>query len=419
MLFKIHVLINPSLIGDKNQAQGIKTKIVQYYPSQNIEVNTWNDKNKDDLANLNDELKDKKSQHILISIGDHGLEALQNIHFDPNTKIVSIYASHQIFPALKKTIDRIHILALPTYVIDDQVRQDLAGTTIKWVPTLGVAHNLNQAELEQNYLNWQNDSQKPIQTHDNYLAVILGGDAPTPDKTMLYFTANEAKKLAQFLAQLYLKRNKPLLLITNSPRTGKHDPNTKLECKVHTSTTEEIIDATSQALLDELNLQGIPYQFFNYVENKSSAYQPILRAVQKQKDKSAILITGDSSSMITEGLDLLKDTPFFVADVGSMNVNHIKHVQSIHQAGLANHVHLNEQKQYDCTFSDITINAQNRETPAQCIATAVNLYLKNTHPFKLETHHETAGLLFFYKKPGEKETNQNHKKSVTSLVYNE
>ncbi len=64
------------------------------------------------------------------------MQALQKIKRTSNSKILSVYASHQVFPELKDTIDSIDILALPVHVIDHQVSLELSKPNLRLIPVV-------------------------------------------------------------------------------------------------------------------------------------------------------------------------------------------------------------------------------------------------------------------------------------------
>ncbi len=53
MQYRIHLLINAKFLGDKNQALGIKTKLVKQYGSAITQIKEWNDSKDEELVNLN------------------------------------------------------------------------------------------------------------------------------------------------------------------------------------------------------------------------------------------------------------------------------------------------------------------------------------------------------------------------------
>ncbi len=379
---RLHLLTNPTFLGEKNQALGIKTMLEKQYTLKIIETNAWDDSKNEELVALQ-ALIDAESdtQHILIATGDHGLEALQKFKHSANKNVLSVYSSHQIFPELKKAASYIDIAALPTHVIDQQIRSELSALNLRLIETVGVAHNVSVAELDEAYSNWQKESKAPIVPSENYIGVILGGDAPEPNGTMRYFTAKEATQLAKYLVELSKQNNNATLLITNSPRTGKYDPITQKEQKVHTG---ETLDETSKALLNELHLHKdtVQHQFFDFVSGNKSAYKPILGALQKNQNSIAV-VTGDSTSMVTEMTDSLIDKPLYIINVGSMNNSHKAHARSVNEAGYAHLVTLDD-KVHIVSPKENTLTKQKRVTAAESIAKTIgnSFLVVNTRPQK-------------------------------------
>lgn len=338
MQVRIHILA-PKLLGDKNQATGIKNalqKKLANEPVSKIETKEWDESKDIEYKELQRELASDAHKHVLIAVGDHGIQALQKIKKTRGPKFLTVYASHQLSLDLKKIISSIDILALPIHIKDSQFQKDLPKRNFKFVKTLGVAHCVYLEDLPQALLDWQKNSPQPIKLNKRYIGVLLGGDAPDADGAMRYLTKDDAKKLARFLVNLYIEKDKPTLLITNSPRTGKFNPETNEELKVHTGVS---IDETSQALLSELDKHNVKYQFFDFVTGKTSAYKAILGALHHSKD-SITVITGDSTSMVTEIVDSLADTPCYVVNVNSMSAAHQAHVRFVNKYGYAHMVDL-------------------------------------------------------------------------------
>ena len=190
-------------MGEKNQALGIKTMLEKQYAPKTIATKEWDDSKDEELVALQALIDTNTDmQHILIATGDHGLQALQQFKNAANKNVLSVYSSHQIFPELKKAASYIDVVALPTHVIDQQIRSELSAVNLRLIETIGVAHNINVGELDKAYSDWQKESKEPIVSSKNYIGVILGGDAPEPNGTMRYFTAKEATQLAKFLVGL-------------------------------------------------------------------------------------------------------------------------------------------------------------------------------------------------------------------------
>ena len=90
---KIHLLIHPKYLGDKNQALGIKTSLMKQLssdPEEKMEIKEWDESQDDCFERLTKEFStDYCSQHIMITIGDHGLRTLQQIRRQPAARYKS------------------------------------------------------------------------------------------------------------------------------------------------------------------------------------------------------------------------------------------------------------------------------------------------------------------------------------------
>lgn len=369
---KVHLLVHTDFLGDKNQALGIKSQLLRQLTS--IEAYEWNDQLPEQLVLLNTTIETESSyQHILIAIGSHGLTALKAINCFASQLLV-VYASHQVPKNLSDHLAYIDILALPEHVINESLVTILAQySRPQLLFTCGVAHNLDAASLQIALKNWQEEAKTPIQPHQQYIGVILGGDAPEADGTMRYFTAEESKKLAYFLKQLNEHNPQTTLLITNSPRTGQYDPIAHQKLITHTG---ESLDATTASLLQALDNYHIPYQFFDFISGQKSAYVPIL-ATLFQNPRNIGVITLDSTSMVTEMLDVLPENPLYVVHISSMNESHKAHGRSIENAENTYVTYLDQPLH---SVAPTGASRSQRITAAQKIADGIFQHLKDAPP---------------------------------------
>ena len=163
-----------------------------------------------------------------------------------------------------------------------------------------------------------------------YIGVVLSGDAPTPEGNQQLYTEANARELARYIAPLVKDRH---LLITNGPRTGKFDPATMAERKdVHRDGRG---DPVTQAFVDELAKAKIsPNQYtlldFQYGVNTNEMDQ-LLGAVRATKGE--MFVAGESTSSISESVDVLPKDAVIVYNTTSMNPVHKAHVDSELNAG--------------------------------------------------------------------------------------
>lgn len=302
-------------MGEYNQAQGIKNKLKNLLVYQNTTVieKEWHETRM--IVMLKETItKNKLAYHIVLGMGSHGLAMLREISSEiSHENIITIWAGHQIFTGLEDAINLFNLITLPSYAVNDDFQKKFIHSKTKLVKTYAVAHNMDYEQLDSELMQWKT----MIPKAKHYMGVILGGDADEKNGTMRCFEPNEAIKLANTLIALN-KENPTFFLISNSNRTGRYHPVTKEIMNHH---TKNMVDQTSQALLDALNKASIAYQFFNYTVNQSSAYKAILGQI-RQSTKNAILVTGDSSMMISEIVDLLPDNAIYIAKISSMNETH-------------------------------------------------------------------------------------------------
>ncbi len=301
---RFHLLTHPTkFVGDKNQLLGtLKAfKQITHFNLDAIETKEWNYTDADALANLQDEVSStKKIQHVILSSGEQGLKTLKNIRVDKS--VLSSWSAHQQFSEIKEISDKINILALPHYSIDETFRATLSKE-ILLVETMGVAHMVSQQGVAQAFSEWQL-TPAAIKKSDEYIAVVLGGDASVNGE-MKYFTKPEAEMLAEYVAELAIKNNAHVL-VTNSPRTR---------------------GGVAERFNNVLEANYISYQFFGFVPNTPSAYQPMLGALLANRENIAI-VTADSESMVAEMSYILKCT-LMLANVGSTRQIFFDHVKKM------------------------------------------------------------------------------------------
>lgn len=307
--------MHSSFMGEYNQAQGIKNKLKNLLVYQNTTVieKEWPETKM--VLMLKETIKkNKQDYHIVLGMGSHGLAMLREISNESSHEnIITIWAGHQIFAELDDGINLFNLITLPSYAVNDDFQRKFTHSKTKLVKTYSVAHNMDYQQLDSELKQWKT----MIPKAKHYMGVVLGGDADEKNGTIRCFEPNEAIKLANTLIALN-KENPTFFLITNSNRTGRYHPETKEIINYH---TENVADQTSQALLNALNKASIAYQFFNYTINQVSAYKAILGQI-KQSPQNAILVTGDSSMMISEIVDLLPDNAIYIAKISSMNETH-------------------------------------------------------------------------------------------------
>jgi hypothetical protein len=318
--------------GEKNQVLGIANALKKDLPDDTVQKE-FEPKDKETfLGDIRHNLTEAPhNKGIIIAAEADSIDVLTEIkRLNPHPNMVISHSSHQYTKNHAKLKDVANIVALPQYVVTDEILKEIESSHTKLIQTAGVPHNVSLNDIQEAYKN--NLSLIPVAA--NYLGVILGGDAETPNHEWRYYTAAEAQKLADYLA-LQVKDRNAHLLILNGPRTGKHNPLTGEV--IATSHRDGNGDAVTTAFVEALKNKGlIPAENFTLLDfqfGKPSAYSIVLGVLHATK--SPIFVAGESTSMVSETADCL---PGLVTAFhnGAMNQNHINHCASEQKSGRIN-----------------------------------------------------------------------------------
>jgi len=328
----IYLIKNPNYLGDYNQLLGISKKTKGYFNKHNISVNI-EEYNITELESLRYKMKtnNDKSTIIILSAGVYGIEAIKSLKSDHSIlhHILAIHVSHQILndkfthSQLLQANDRksgADIIVLPDHVLDSKSKALLGNSKYtQLVKTVGVAHNLELSKIKKEYTEFKDILPKS----DKYLGVILGGDAPDSNGKIHYYTELDAQKLAQYISDLAIKE-KYTVLLTNSPRTGKHDPITGKERDgMHNN---NLIDPVTLKFQEVLTVNKVAFKLFDFQKNKPNLYKAIVGAVLYNTN-SRIFVPGESTSMISECIDILPAgsvTIYYNSAMGNVHERHVK-----------------------------------------------------------------------------------------------
>ncbi len=309
--------------GDENQVHGVLRAYSQH--CQDIEVTEFNVGDEEKLtASVKSAVTAQEEKPIVLAVGEKTVSSFANLF--PFQGATTVHLCHMITTNHPKLVGKVDYIAAPLHAIGDFINT-LEGTKTKLIKTIGVAHNRQIEEIEAIY-----DLRKSeLPESDTYLGVILGGDAPTPDNEIQLFTEVNARKLARYISPLIKSRH---LLIINGPRTGKYDPITQEEIKSAHRDGEK--DYVTRAFVEELEKSKIlPQQFtlfdFQFGSSISKDMDLLLGAVRAKDGE--ILVAGESTSSISESIDVLPDGAVIVYDTTSMNQVHNAHVKSELDAG--------------------------------------------------------------------------------------
>lgn len=315
------LLSNHDNAGDHNQVMGIAEAFKKLSPNITVkDINT-----KTTSASAIKDMVTPVDKTIVIGSGEGGILGIQDL--TPQKNLVICLTSHMILggysdPNLKQ---KVNFLALPIHA-NDTLAADWKG---KLINTTGVAHNRSSKDALKAYE--LGKGTLPAEC-SSYLAVYLGGDAPTPEKVTKLFTEAEAQNLANYVEK---NAGKSCVLVLNGPRTGKHD--TKLQ-EIKTAHRDEKLDYVTAAFKEKLESQIDPkkVKIYNFQFGQDLDYNTfdlVLGALLENDGK--ILVPGESTSVISEAIDVLPAGKVTIYTNGAMNDIHEKHVMSEVYAGRA------------------------------------------------------------------------------------
>lgn len=340
----LFILTKESNAGDHNQALGIATALKRQIAPEEIQQKIFDISKKEQLLNAVQEAASAAgSRAIVIAAGTPSIEIMASL--PRKDRVIMLHSSHQVSSTHKMLKGRVDYIALPQYTVDAETLEELGGPSTKIITTAGVAHNLTPESIKNEYT----AHQKEFPDFSAYKGIILGGDAELPGvdekgKTKwLYYTPEEARKLARYLIR-DANENRKHLLILNGPRSGKHDLQTGMERENnHRNGT---LDPVTAAFIQELEEQGlkksVDYSLFDFQYGSPSRYKAVLGALLVTG--SPLLVAGESTSMVSESADCLPQGLVTAYYHSAMNVNHKKHCQMENKAGRINILSLEKDK---------------------------------------------------------------------------
>jgi len=272
---------------------------------------------------------------IFIGAGENVFEKLKELKEFYKRKSITIWCGHQDYKDIDNYRDYLDLVVLPKHIVADNPANLDKISRVNIIETFGVPHTFYPDKIKQIY---KDNIDKIIKSNNGYIVAIMGGDAPDPDlsgNAQRFYTVEEAKNLGIYLASLSRSTNKKLL-IGNGHRTYKYNPSTKELEKYHQENAS--FDPCSLALISELNngglIEGRDYQFDNFVNGKESLYKIYVGAAVSTE--SIVFIPGESTSMVTQCMDVLKNVnnkQLFVYINNAMNRKHRDYVDILNNTG--------------------------------------------------------------------------------------
>lgn len=317
----LFLLSNHDNAGDRNQLLGISRAYkgepkVEELDTKTNPTATVRDKVAE--ASVNDNV-------IVIGSGEGGISGVQAI--TPQKNVVVCLSSHMVLEGYSDPdlMEKVTFLALPSHA-SESVSE---GWKSKLIPTTGVAHNRTSEDAQKAY----SLGKDTLPACESYFGVYLAGDAPTPSKEIKLFTPEEARDLADYVAK---EAGESCVLVLNGPRTGKHDADKQ---EIKTAHRDGALDRVTAAFKERLEskmgpdkVHVIDFQF-DGLKLGYNTFDLVLGALLEKG--GAILVPGESTSAISEAIDVLPTRRVTIYKNGAMNEVHEKHVFREGAAGRA------------------------------------------------------------------------------------
>ena len=302
--------------GDENQVKGVLGAYAKIAGDLNIkEFNMGQENDLHSYVNTLESNAEKKP--IILAVGEKTVNTFSEML--PFVGLTSAHLCHMVTSNHPKLVGKVDFMALPIHSIDN-FDQTLAGTKTQLIKTIGVSHNRQIEAIEQIY----QANKNKILKNGPYLGVILGGDAATPEGKIQLFTEENARRLANYVADIRQGRH---LLIVNGPRTGKHDAQLQ---EIKTSHRDGQKDFVTQAFIDELpkrNISEDQYAIFDFQFNVPNNDMDLVLGALRHT-QSSVLVPGESTSSISECIDVLHPNAVIVYCNTAMNLVHGAHVKT-------------------------------------------------------------------------------------------
>ncbi len=304
--------------GDENQIRGVVRAMFQSRP---VEVREFNMGEEQQLTEaLRKALQEPKP--ILLVVGEKTVPSFSKLL--PVDQATTAHLCHMETKDHPQLIGKVDFIVLPTHAAREEFKALLKGSRTQLIETVGVAHNRQIEAVKKAYL----ERRDQLPSSALYQGVILGGDAPTPEGEILFFTEENARQLARSVAHF-----KGHFLITNGPRTGKYDPETKTEIK--TAHRDGKLDFVTAAFVEELKKSGVlPNRFtvFDFQFGQPSNDMDVMLGAVRATN-GFMFVPGESTSSISESVDVLPFQHAIVYENTAMNPVHKAHVVSEVKAG--------------------------------------------------------------------------------------
>lgn len=319
----LYIISDKKFVGDRNQLLGVERESKKYFAANNLNLSS-EEFDISQIETIKTKIIKNKNLSLVISAGYYGIEVINTLKADPKLakKILTVHLSHQLLDNGTLSHQNINadIIVLPSHVLESNIKQQLTKNNRAIVASTGVAHNMQVADIEADYEKFKGI----FPPAKKYLGVILAGDVPENNGKYHCYSADEATQLARYVSE-FAKKEDYTVLVTNGPRTGKFDCRKQQELNVHNE--DNALDKVTAKFQEILKQNKVPFKLFNFQKGKPSNYKAMLGAVLYNKG-SKIIVPGESTSMISETIEMLPLGSVSIYYNSTMNDTHKKHVQS-------------------------------------------------------------------------------------------
>lgn len=299
---KVYATYDPTKAGEVAMVSAVTNQIMKTRPTAQID-NRPNAK----LSDL-----ELTEQSVIVTAGQFGINLLQSQIIPTHVKV--LLCTHQWFGAMNDLRD-IYI-TMPEHAINEVIQGIATANHLTLIPTQGVLHTMSKEALAA-------EDTSAICLRDAKIGVILGGDAETPEGGWKDFASDNARGLAEQLADLQ-KEIGCKMLITNGPRTGRSSTAHRA------GESDEISEGFLGILRDKGLKQGEDFEFFDFQFGQPSALKAIVKTILD--NEGFMIVPGESTTSISEILAIM---PIVIYANDAMNETHQAFVDQLVQSNLA------------------------------------------------------------------------------------
>lgn len=328
-MVQIVALVNDTNKGDSDNAHAVQSSIASQYERATLPFRTQRYHLSDIQSLRQDIASHPDEQFIVVGAGEQSVLPLASLSNMAN--VVTSWSGHQVPSNLNETtmagIDTIHLPQSQTTHVMQHILGDRLVTTPHGVPVSKTFKTFEDAyHHERDALD--------IPPANQYLSIVLGGDAPTKEGEIRHYTAEEAYALGKWMGH-HAVQTGAVVLATNGLNTGKYDPVTQQEIP-DAHQVGAGLDGVSQSFLQGLQEAGVPVdkqRFFDCKHGQPTALNAMMGAALTHQG-GFVVMPGESTSMLSEAVENFPPGRTISYMTQAMNNAQIKHNASLKGAGL-------------------------------------------------------------------------------------